>query len=151
VIKRPECVISEGLANLGFRFAPPAEAQSTCTSSCTSEPASPIAADAAANRRDAELTEALWARAACCRPIDGNAAILSHADGLTPRRASSTTCAMSARSAAVAEKRLEFIEHPSVADLRLRLRRGRGAPPTLARRGPGAERPRGSGGCSTSS
>ena len=110
VMNAPECVISEGLANVGFRFVAPSDRVDLYAElferAGLADPADP-----AANRRDAELTEALWAPRRTLRAIDGNAAILRNADGLSHAAVVAYLCEVGAYAPERAQKRMEFLEH----------------------------------------
>ena len=112
VMNAPECLISEGLANVGFRFvAPPADRvdlyMELLERAGLGDPADP-----GALRRDAELTDALWAPRRTLGAIDGNAAILRNADGLSHAAVVEYLCDVGAYARSRAEKRMEFLEHP---------------------------------------
>ena len=114
LINTPECLISEGLADLGVRFAaPPDGAGRTCWSSCTSAPAC---------RRRRSGRVARGRRADACRS-PSRARALAADSAATPRSCATPTGAPTTRSSTtsatvgryppdVAAKRLEFIEHP---------------------------------------
>ena len=81
LINTPECLISEGLADLGQRFASPPETRADLLVELYDRAGLPIAADPAAARAAAETTVALGAPRETLGAIRGNAAILRHADG----------------------------------------------------------------------
>ncbi len=111
-INAPECLLSEGLADLGKRLAVPPEAEADLLVEVYRLAGLPIAADAAAARdaaaRQVDISRAL----AAVRGVAGNAALLLHADG-APR---DEVLAYLERRLLVtperAAKRLEFITHP---------------------------------------
>jgi hypothetical protein len=112
VMNAPECVISEGLANVGFRFVAAPDERIDLYAELYERAGLADPADPAANRRNAELTEALWAPRRVLSAVDGNAAILLHADGLTHDAVVGYLCDVGAYARARAEKRMEFLEHP---------------------------------------
>ncbi len=111
-INTPECLLSEGLADLGRRFAvPPAEEADLLREvyrlAGLPEGSDPAAAHDAAERQ-VTISRALTA----VRGVAGNAALLLHADG-APRE--EVLAYLERRLLATPEraaKRLEFITHP---------------------------------------
>src|SRR6185295_2429040 len=81
LINTPECLISEGLADLGVRFASPPEGRVDLLVEIYQRAELAFAADPAATRDAAERTVALGAERERLSGIAGNAAILRHADG----------------------------------------------------------------------
>ena len=112
VMNAPECVISEGLANVGFRFVSAPGERIDLYAELYERAGLADPADPAANRRDAELTEALWAPRRVLSAVDGNAAILLHADGLSHPAVVDYLCDVGAYARVRAEKRMQFLEHP---------------------------------------
>jgi len=112
VMNAPECVISEGLANIGFRFVAAPDERVDLYAELYERAGLADPADPAANRRDAELTEALWAPRRVLSAVDGNAALLLHADGLSHDAVVDYLCDVGAYARARAEKRMTFLEHP---------------------------------------
>ena len=112
VMNAPECVISEGLANVGFRFVSAPEERVDLYAELYERAGLADPADPAANRRDAELTEALWPPRRVLSAVDGNAAILLHADGLGHDAVVDYLCDVGAYARVRAEKRMQFLEHP---------------------------------------
>jgi hypothetical protein len=112
VMNAPECVISEGLANVGFRFVAPPDERIDLYAELYERAGLADPADRAANRRDAALMEALWAPRRVLSAVDGNAAILLHADGLSHDAVVGYLCDVGAYAPERAEKRMEFLEHP---------------------------------------
>ena len=112
LINTPECLISEGLADLGREFVVPARrGRRTCSSSCSS------------GRAPSPRSGRRWRRPPARHPGDRhpqvlaatrvNAALLRHADGRS--HADVLDYLVSGRSLhrrTIAAKRLEFIEHP---------------------------------------
>jgi len=112
LINTPECLISEGLADLGVRFAVPPADHAGLLVELFSRAGLPIASDGAAAREAAELTVALTPHRETLTAIRGNAAILRHADGLSHDEVLAYLRDVGRYPPAIAAKRLEFIEHP---------------------------------------
>ncbi|OGO57753.1 MAG: hypothetical protein A2Z32_06070, partial [Chloroflexi bacterium RBG_16_69_14] len=112
LINTPECLISEGLANLGRRFAVPPGEHVDLLVELYERTGLPIGADPVAARDAAELSDALAAPRRALPAIRGNAAILRHADGRTHDEVLAYLIDVGRYAPAVAAKRLEFIEHP---------------------------------------
>ncbi len=112
LINTPECLISEGLANLGRRFVAPPDEQVDLLVELYGRAGLPIAADAAAARESAQLEIALSGARRTLTAVRGNAAILRHADGRSREEVLDYLEAVGRYAPATAAKRLEFIEHP---------------------------------------
>jgi hypothetical protein len=112
LINAPECLISEGLADLGRRFAVSADDHAGLLVELYERAGLPIARDPVAAREAAERTLALAAHRDALGAIRGNAAILRHADGRTHDEVLAYLREVGRYAPAVAAKRLEFIEHP---------------------------------------
>jgi hypothetical protein len=112
VMNAPECVISEGLANVGLRFVASPGDRVDLYAELFERAGLADPADPAANRRDAELTEALWAPRRTLGAIDGNAAILRNAEGRSQAEVIDYLCDVGAYAPERARKRMEFLEHP---------------------------------------
>ena len=112
LINTPECLISEGLADLGERFAAPADARADLLVELYDRAGLPIATDPQAARAAAEVTVALEAARHTLAAIRGNAAILRHADGRSHDEVLAYLQDVGRYRPAVAAKGLEFIEHP---------------------------------------
>jgi hypothetical protein len=112
LINTPECLVSEGLADVGRRFAVPDSEHADLLVELYGRAGLAIAADPAAAadaaRRTVELADARHALAA----IRGNAAILRHADGRSHDEVMAYLQEVGRYPPAQAAKRLEFIEHP---------------------------------------
>lgn len=112
LINTPECLISEGLADLGHRFASPPDTEADLLVELYERAGLAIAADRGAARVAAETTVAL---APARRRLDssrGNAALLRHADGRSHAEVLDWLQQVGRFAPDVAAKRLEFIEHP---------------------------------------
>lgn len=112
LINTPECLLSEGLAELGARFAAPPETRSELLVELYERAGLAIAADPTAARAAAEMTVALAAPRETLASIRGNAAILRHADGRSSDEVLAYLREVGHHGPAAAAKRLEFIEHP---------------------------------------
>ena len=112
LIDTPECLISEGLADLGVRFASPLEGRADLLVEIYERVGLPFATDPAAMREAAEMTIALAAERERLSDIRGNAGFLRHADGRSHDEVATYLREVGRYSVVQAEKRLEFIEHP---------------------------------------
>jgi hypothetical protein len=112
LINTPECLISEGLANLGRLFAVEADEHAGLLVDLFEQAGLAIAADPMAAREAAETSVRLATHRQTLAAIRGNAAIHRHADGWSHERVETYLRDVGRYSAAVAAKRLEFIEHP---------------------------------------
>ncbi|HSK51808.1 MAG TPA: DUF885 domain-containing protein [Clostridia bacterium] len=111
LINTPECLVSEGLADLGYRFAlPPAERPAFFAE--LFRRAGLQLGPEAALREVAVVAAALMEPRAILRAAAVNAALMRHADG-APQKVVLDYLVETGRFAPdVAAKRLEFIEHP---------------------------------------
>jgi hypothetical protein len=112
LINTPECLISEGLADLGRRFAIAADEHADLLVELYDRAGLAIGADSLAAREAAVKTLALAAFREALAAIRGNAAILRHADGRSHDEVLAYLREVGRYSAASAAKRLQFIEHP---------------------------------------
>jgi hypothetical protein len=112
LINTPECLISEGLANLGRTFAVPAEDDVGLLLETFERAGLAIADDPVAARDAAERVVALAPHRRALAAIRGNAAILRHADGRSHGEVRDYLVSVGGIPEAAVEKRLEFIEHP---------------------------------------
>jgi hypothetical protein len=112
LINTPECLISEGLADLGVQFASPPAGREDLLVEIYERAGLPFAADPAATREAAELTVAVKVERELLSAITGNAAILRHTDGRSHDEVVTYLRDVGRFPAARAEKALEFIEHP---------------------------------------
>ncbi len=112
LINTPECLVSEGLADLGRRFAvdPGAEvellAELLDRAGLGARRAGPAVAEIAA------IATALRAPRARLREFDVNAALRRHVDGADHATVRAEFESVALATPERAEKRLEFIEHP---------------------------------------
>jgi hypothetical protein len=112
VMNAPECVMSEGLANVGFRFVASPDERVDLYAELFERAGLADPAHPGAIRQSAELTETLWAPRRTLAAIDGNAAILRNADGLGHAAVVDYLCDVGAYAQERAQKRMEFLEHP---------------------------------------
>jgi hypothetical protein len=112
LINTPECLISEGLADLGWRFAVAADEHADLLIELYARAGMAIASDPVAAREAAERTLALAPHRKALGAIRGNAAILRHADGLSHEEVLAYLRDVGRYAPVTAAKRLEFIEHP---------------------------------------
>jgi hypothetical protein len=110
LLNAPECLISEGLANLGTRFASPPASRADLLVELYDRAGLAIAADPGAARAAAETTVSIEAERDTLATILGNAAIMRHADGRSREEVLAYFQEVGRHAPAVAEKRLEFIE-----------------------------------------
>jgi hypothetical protein len=112
LINTPECLISEGLADLGRRFVAPSAEGADLLVELYERAGLTIASDRSAAREAAELEVALAGPRRTLSAIDGNAAILRHADGRSHDEVLDYLQVVGRYAPTSAAKRLEFIEHP---------------------------------------
>lgn len=112
LINAPECLISEGLADLGRDFAAPREEDADLLVELYERAGLPLASDAAAARDAAERTVALAEPRRRLSETRVNAALLRHADGASHDEVLAYLERVGRFAPASAAKRLEFIEHP---------------------------------------
>ena len=82
-INTPECLLREGLAELGYRFAVPAADEGTLLVELFDVAGLAVAADRAAARAVADTQARVGRAREVLRWIGGNAALLRHVDGLS--------------------------------------------------------------------
>jgi hypothetical protein len=112
LINTPECLISEGLADLGRSFAVADDEAVDLLVETFERAGLSLAADGPAARDAAERVVALAPARAALSAIRGNAAILRHADGHSHEEVRDYLMTVGRVPASAVEKRLEFIEHP---------------------------------------
>ncbi len=112
LINTPECIISEGLADLGLDFALPADALPDLLVEVFDIAGLDVGRDAATARQTAEQAIALSAARFELSASRVNAALMRHADGATHEEAIDYLVQVGRLTPEVAAKRLEFIEHP---------------------------------------
>lgn len=112
LINAPECLISEGLADVGHEFASPAADEPDLLVELYERAALPIATDRLAARHAAETTVALTPLRRRLSESRVNAALMRHADGVDHDTVRAWLEEVGRFAPDVARKRLEFIEHP---------------------------------------
>jgi hypothetical protein len=112
LINTPESLISEGLADLGERFAAPPESRADLLVELYARAGLAISADPSAARETAERSIAVSEAREGLAGVRGNAAILRHADGRSHDEVLAYLCDVGRYDPASAAKRLQFIEHP---------------------------------------
>ena len=112
LINTPECLISEGLADIGHDFASPAADEPDLLVELYDRAGLPLTVDPAAARAAAETTVALAPLRRRLSESRVNAALMRHADGLDHDTVLGWLERVGRFAPDVARKRLEFIEHP---------------------------------------
>ena len=112
LINAPECLISEGLANLGMRFAVPPASEPDLLVELFERAGLALAADRARARDVASLAAAIRPERDRLRGISGNAAMLRHVDGVSREAAVDYMVTVGRTARPRAEQSLDFIEHP---------------------------------------
>ena len=112
LINTPECLISEGLADIGAGFAAPDEELVDLLVEMYAQAGLEIGRDPVAARDAAERSVALMVPRRVLVAIRGNAALLRHADGRSHEEVLDYLVDVGRYTRSVSEKRLEFIEHP---------------------------------------
>jgi hypothetical protein len=112
LINTPECLISEGLADLGQRFASPPGEEADLLVELYERAGLPIASDPVAARAAAETMVAMTGPRGRLKESRVNAALMRHVDGIAHNEVLAWLERVGRYPPAVAEKRLEFIEHP---------------------------------------
>jgi hypothetical protein len=112
LINTPECLIGEGLADLGIRLAAPPASRVDLLVELFERSGLDLAADGTAAREAAERQVAMIAARRRLSEARVNAALLRHADGRSRDEVHAYLVRYARYPSHVAEKRLEFIEHP---------------------------------------
>jgi hypothetical protein len=112
LINTPECLISEGLADLGYRFALPPVERPAFFAELFGRAGLDVAADPATRSDAAACAAALAEPRAFLASAAVNAALMRHADGATREATLEYLVEVGRTPPAQAAKRLEFIEHP---------------------------------------
>jgi hypothetical protein len=112
LINTPECLISEGLADLGYEFAVPRDDEPAMLMELYRRAGIAIASDPAAARDAAARTVRMRGPRRRLAEVRVNAALIRHADGASHDETLAYLQRVGRYPRAVAEKRLEFIEHP---------------------------------------
>ena len=112
LINTPECLISEGLAELGVDFAFPPDDQPDVFEELFDIAGLAWAADPVRRRETAERAAALIGPREVLHTSGVNAALMLHADDAPREEAIDYLVRVGRYPRAVAEKRLEFLVHP---------------------------------------
>jgi hypothetical protein len=112
LINTPECLVSEGLADLGHRFASPPDEETDLLVELYDRAGLAIAADRPAAREAATTSVALAGPRRRLAESRINAALMRHADGTSHDEVLGWLERVGRFAPPVAAKRLEFIEHP---------------------------------------
>ena len=126
--QRPECLLSEGLADLGRRFAVPPGDEADLLVEIYRLAGLPVAADAPAARDAAAARPRSAARSTAVRGVAGNAALLLHADGAPRDEVLAYLQPAPPHHPGARREAPRVHRAPAVADLRVRLLRGRASP-----------------------
>lgn len=111
LINTPECLLSEGLANLGYRFVVPPEEEADLLVELFARGGLAITADPAEARAAAETAAAIRPARSQLRAAGGNAALLRHVDGLPRAVVQDYLVAVGREAPERASQRLDFVEH----------------------------------------
>ncbi|MHB8460654.1 MAG: DUF885 domain-containing protein, partial [Candidatus Limnocylindrales bacterium] len=112
LIDTPECLISEGLADLGVRFAAPADRLVDLLVELYRIAGLALASDPIAAREHALRTVAMTPARATLRAVAVNAALMLHVDGADRDAVLAFLGDVGLMAPDRAEQRLSFIEHP---------------------------------------
>ena len=112
LINTPECLISEGLADVGRGFASPLEEDADLLIELYERAGLGLAADPRTARDAAERTVAMAPPRRRLSETRVNAALMRHADGASHEETLGYLTRVGRFAPHVAAKRLEFIEHP---------------------------------------
>ncbi|MBF8289446.1 MAG: hypothetical protein HW391_414, partial [Chloroflexi bacterium] len=111
-INTPECLLHEGLADLGYRFAVPPADEAGLLEELFRTAEVPVASDAGAARVAAERQVDIGRARRELRGVAGNAALLRHSDGRSRAEVVDYCVTVGRQARPRAEQRLDFIEHP---------------------------------------
>ena len=112
LINAPECLLSEGLANLGYRFAVPPPTEPDLLVELFERAGLALAADPAKARDVAWIAAAMSPERDRLRAISANAAMLRHVDGLAREAVVEYIVSVGRTARPRAEQSLDFIDHP---------------------------------------
>jgi hypothetical protein len=111
-INAPECLISEGLADLGYRFAAPPPDEADILAELIDRAGLPVASDRVLLQEVAQRQVAVGRAQETLRQAGVNAALMRHVDGIGHEDVRAWLIRSALLTPEQAEKRLEFIEHP---------------------------------------
>lgn len=112
LINAPECLVSEGLAEVGRRFVVPSADEADLLLELISRAGLAVAADPLEAREVAGRAAALRTPRGALRAADIDAALMLHANGVDPAVVRSWLERVALLSPERAAKKLEFLEHP---------------------------------------
>ncbi len=112
LINTPECLLSEGLADVGYGFASPIDEEADLLIELYDRAGLPIAADPPAARDAAERTVAMRSPRRGLSAVLVNAALMRHADGASHDETFAYLVEVGRQAPHLVAKRLEFLEHP---------------------------------------
>jgi hypothetical protein len=112
LINAPECLVSEGLAEVGRRFVVPSADEADLLLELISRAGLAVAADPLEAREVAVRAAALRTPRGALRAADIDAALMLHANGVDPAVVRSWLERVALLSPERAAKKLEFLEHP---------------------------------------
>ena len=112
LINAPECLVSEGLAEIGYRFVVAPEDEVELLVELFGVVGLPIAADPAEARDAAERSVTIEHHRHVLRAVAVNAALMRHADGVGHDDVLAYLRQVGLMAADRAAQRLSFIEHP---------------------------------------
>ncbi len=112
LINAPECLVSEGLAELGYRFVVPTADEADLLIELYQVAGLAIADDAGAARDAAVRTIAIERHRRALRAVAVNAALMRHVDGATHDEVLAYLREVALMAPDRAAQRLSFIEHP---------------------------------------
>lgn len=112
LINTPECLISEGLANLGIGLAVPEDEGADVLVELYRRAGLAIGTDPGAAREAAETQLAISRPRRRLSEVRGNAALLRHADGASREETLDYLVRLGRSTPEQAAKSLEFIDHP---------------------------------------
>jgi hypothetical protein len=112
MINTPECLLSEGLADLGHEIVSPAATEPDLLVELFRRAGLPIAEDPVASREAAERAVALAPLRRRLQESRVNASLMRHADGRSHDQVLRWLIEVGRFAPDVAAKRLQFIEHP---------------------------------------
>jgi hypothetical protein len=112
LINAPECLVSEGLAEVGRRFVVPSADEADLLLELISRAGLAVAADPLEAREVAVRAAALRTPRGALRAADIDAALMLHANGVEPAVVRSWLERVALLSPERAAKKLEFLEHP---------------------------------------
>ncbi len=112
LINTPECLISEGLANLGYQFVIPPAAEAGLLAELFDRAGLALAANPVHAREVADTLAAIRPARHVLRAIGGNAALLRHEDDLDRAAVLDYLVAVGRDTPERAAQRMDFVEHP---------------------------------------